>query len=89
MTVLLALLSCAQTGLTHTLGWRPLLDPVDITSYRLLLLLPLALAISLVYKTIKLPTLDRLIPQTALLFVQIVGFMVTSAIVLWLVTSWA
>ena len=46
--------------LTLTLAWRPFLDPLDFHEMWYLLLPPLVFAIAIVYKALKLPTLERL-----------------------------
>ncbi|MEX2673019.1 MAG: hypothetical protein WD294_13020 [Phycisphaeraceae bacterium] len=46
------------------LAYRPFLDPLDLHDHWLWLLPPLAFVIALVYKTLKLPHLDHLWPQT-------------------------
>lgn len=67
-----------------SLGYRPLLDPIPVDDYWLLLLVPLVFAISLVYKTIKLDDLTHLPRQTFFLAGQIVAFMLLAAAALWL-----
>jgi len=74
--------SAISTG--FTLGYRPLLDPIAVDDYWLVLLLPLVFAISLVYKTIKLDDLTHLPRQAIYLASQIVAFMVLTASALWL-----
>ena len=70
--------------LTTVLGYRPLLDPIPIDDYWLLLLLPLVFVIALVYKTIKLDDLTHLMHHALYLAGQIVVFMVLAAAGLWL-----
>lgn len=71
-----------------TLAWIPLLDPVDLREpWTFLLLIPLAAAISIVYKTIKLPDLNQLPRQATRLTLQIVGAMILAAIALLILTS--
>ncbi|MCX5661869.1 MAG: hypothetical protein NTW19_19500 [Planctomycetota bacterium] len=70
-----------------TLGYRPFLDPLPLETYWLLLMPPMAIAIALVYKTIKLDSLEQLPRQAALLAVQIVAFMAMAAVGLWLITE--
>lgn len=48
MTPTLALMSL-------TCAWRPFLDPLPIDQYWLWLLLPMVLAIAVVYKAVKIP----------------------------------
>lgn len=69
------------------LAYVPLRDPIPIGEYWLLLLLPLVIVISIVYKTIKLYDLSRLPRETAVLAAQIVAFMILAAAGLWLLTE--
>ena len=55
----------------------------------LVLLLPLVVAISVVYKTIKLEDLSRLPREAGILCVQILSFMVLAAAGLWVLTWFA
>jgi hypothetical protein len=69
-------------------GYRPFLDPLAVDDEWLLLLIPLVVVISVVYKTIKLEDLSRLPRQAALLSAQIIAFMAAAAAVLWGLTEW-
>jgi hypothetical protein len=68
-------------------AYRPLLEPIMIDRYWLVLLLPLVVAIAVVYKTIKIDNLKQLPRQAALLAAQIIVFMILAAIALWLITE--
>ncbi len=68
-------------------GYRPFLDPLPLDTYWLLLLPPLAIAVALVYKTIKVENLADLPRQAAFLAAQIVAFMILAAAALWLLTE--
>jgi hypothetical protein len=70
-----------------TLAYRPFLDPLPLDTYWLLLLPPLALAIAVVIKTIRLPNLKQLPRQATLLALQIIIFMGLTAAGLWLLTE--
>jgi hypothetical protein len=70
-----------------TLAVRLLLEPLPLDDYWLVLLLPLSIAIAVVYKTIKLDDLTRLPRQASYLAAQIVAFMVLAAAALWLMTE--
>lgn len=70
-----------------TLAYRPFLDPLPLDTYWLMLLPPLALAIAVVIKTIRLQDLSQLPRQATLLAVQIVVFMGLAAAGLWLLTE--
>lgn len=82
MTPLLALLPL-------TLAYRPFLDPLPVDRLWLFLLIPLVVAISVVYKTIKTADLRHVPREAALLSAQIVAFMVLAAAGLWLLTELA
>jgi hypothetical protein len=73
------------------LAYTPLLDPLPYEPYWLVMLLPLVLAIALVYKTIKLPEgeLARLPLQAVWLAGEILAFMVLVAAALWLLPALA
>ena len=70
-----------------TLGFRPFLDPLPMDRYWMLLLLPLVIGISVVYKTIKVDRLEKLPREASVLAAQIVAFMVMAAVALWLLTE--
>ncbi|MEQ9453961.1 MAG: hypothetical protein RLN76_05130 [Phycisphaeraceae bacterium] len=69
------------------LAWRPFLDPLPIEDVWLWFLIPLSLAVALVYKAIKLPTLERLWIESVLLGFQILAFMALAAVGLWILTE--
>jgi len=69
------------------LAYTPLVDPLPYEPYWLVLLLPLVLAIALVYKAIKSPTLATLPQQAVRLAGEILMFMVLIAAGLWLLTT--
>ena len=69
------------------LAYVPLRDPVPVGDYWLLLLLPLVVAIAVVYKTIKVYDLSRLPREATILSAQIVAFMILAAAGLWLLTE--
>lgn len=69
------------------LAWRPFLDPMPIDDLWLWLLVPLAFAVALIYKTIKLHDLSKLPAQTLLLGVQIIAGMALAAVALWILTE--
>ena len=49
----------------RVLAYTPFLEPLEVDRYWLVLILPLALAISVVYKTIKLADLSQVPRQAA------------------------
>ena len=71
----------------NTLAWRPFLDPLPIDDVWLVLLIPMVVAIAVVYKTIKTENLKTLAKESAYLSFQIGLFMVVAAGVLWAITS--
>ena len=76
-------------NLMLTLAWRPFLDPLWLPGRWLWLLLfpPIAVAIAIVYKTIKLPDLSRLPIEVARLSAMIVGFMAAIGLIVWLIAE--
>ena len=71
------------------LAWRPLLDPMPIDCYWLWLVIPMVVAVAVVYKAIKLDDLSRLPRQAASLSVQFIVLMALAAAVLWLISELA
>ena len=71
------------------LAYRPFLEPLPMHDHWLLLMPPLALAIALVYKTIKIDDLEQLPRQALVLTAQILIFMTVAAGVLWAITELA
>ena len=69
------------------IAYRPFLDPINVDRYWLVLLAPLVLVISIVYKTIKLQDLSVLPRHAAVLAAQIMAFMVLAAAALWLMSE--
>ena len=69
------------------LAYRPFLEPLPLDTYWLLLLPPLVLAVSVVYKTIKLEDLAQLPGQALFLSGQIIAFMILAAAALWMITE--
>ena len=70
-------------------SWRPFLDPMNLHRpwEGLALLPPLVIAVALVYKTLKLPTLGRLGAETLHLTLYILAMMAAAAAVLWAVVE--
>jgi hypothetical protein len=68
-------------------GYTPFLDPLPLDRYWLVLLVPMVLAIAVVYKAIKLDDLAQLPRQTLSLAAQIVAFMLLAAAGLWLISE--
>ncbi len=66
------------------LAWVPFVQPLPLHELWLVLLLPLAFGVALVYKTLKLPDLDDLLVQTLRTASMIILFMIIAAAVLWI-----
>lgn len=79
----------ALSTLCTMLAWVPLLEPIPIHSapLHLLLLLPLTLAIAIVYRTLKMPTLEYLGVRVLQLMLTIVTVMALAAVVLWFIVD--
>ena len=69
------------------LAYRPFLEPLPLERVWMLLLLPAALAIAIVYKAIKLPRLERMGREVLLLSGQIVFFLALAAAGLWVLMA--
>jgi len=74
--------------MTCLLAWVPLLQPLPLDDQWLLLLLPLIIAISFVYKALRMDNLKHLPQQATYMCVQIIIFLIASAAILWAVTRW-
>ncbi|MFG0328538.1 MAG: hypothetical protein ACF8PN_01455 [Phycisphaerales bacterium] len=74
--------------MTLLLAWRPFLDPLAIEQSWWLFLFPLVLGISMVYKAVRLPSLQRFWRQTLKMSLQIVAAMVVLAAALFVVVEW-
>lgn len=70
------------------LAWVPFLKPIpSIDAWWPLLLVPLALGISMIYKALRLPTLDRWMISVGIMTVQIILAMALLAVGLVLVVQ--
>lgn len=70
------------------LAWRPFLDPLPLHGHWMWLLLPLVVAMAIVYKAIRVDDLSHLPRQVAVLVGQILIVLAALAAVLWLITEW-
>jgi hypothetical protein len=70
-----------------TLAFRPFFDPVPIDGYWMFLLIPMVIAIAVVYKTIKTDRLSKIPREASILAAQIVAFMALAALALWMLTE--
>lgn len=67
-------------SLIHLAAYIPFWHPLPVHEWWYLLLLPLSLGIAMIYKAIRLPTLDQYWRQVAVMTVQIVVAMIALAI---------
>ena len=72
---------------TGQLAYRPFLEPIHIGDQWFWMLVFLVGIIATVYKTIKLDDLSKLPKQAAVLSIQIVVFMILTAVVLWMLSE--
>jgi len=70
------------------LAYTPFIDPLPLHDWWLALLGPLVVVIAMVYKTLKLPSLERLWFEVARLSVLIIAAMAAAAVVLYYITEW-
>ncbi len=75
-------------ALLPLLAWRPFLDPIAIDRYWLLLILPMALGVAIVYKALRIDDLRQLPRKAAGLAAQIILYMALAALAVWLATVW-
>ena len=88
MTAILSPITGLLTGTGPALlAFRPFLDPVPVDQYWMLMLLPMVIAIAVVYKTIKTDRLEKIPREATVLAAQIVAFMVMAAAALWMLTE--
>ena len=66
-------------------GHRLFIDPLPVDGWWPLLLLPLLFTVALVYKTLKLPTLGRLLPESLKLAGEVALVMIVVAVLLRLI----
>jgi hypothetical protein len=66
------------------LAYRPLLDPLNVHDIWWMFLVPMALGISIVYKAVRVQTMDRYRQQVAIMTVQIILGMIALAVVSYL-----
>lgn len=80
--MLLLIASIAQAGAPAAArGWRPFLDPAPIPDILwFLTLVPLALGVSVVYKAVRVRTMDRYAVNVLVMTAQIVAAMVLLAL---------
>ena len=81
------LLESIQISRLSLFAIQPFHQPLPLDDYWIVLLLPMVLAISAVYKAIKTEDLSQLPRQAVSLAFQIIAFMILAAAMLWLVTE--
>ena len=68
------------------IAWTPFVHPVRLSFASLLWLLPpLCLFVAVIYKTVRMHRLDRLVFEVASLVVYMLGGLVALGVALWLV----
>lgn len=71
--------------MTHILAWIPFIEPMPaIGSWWPILLVPLSIGISMIYKALRLPTLKNYAMGVGIMSLQIIAAMVALAIGLYL-----
>lgn len=74
-------------GLSQVLAYRPFLDPLPVWDYWVWLLLPLSLAISVVYKSVRADSMRRVPAEAIRLTIWIVAAMGAAAVALMLLVA--
>lgn len=77
----------ADLHLSLLLAYRPFLEPLPIDDYWLWGVVPVVLAVCLVYKLVKDEDLDGVFRRAVGLTTQVLLFMALAAAVLWVVTE--
>ncbi len=70
------------------LAYRPFLDSLPIASHWIVLMLPLCLAVSVVYKSIKCRYMSLVPFEAAAIFLWIIGGFAAAAAALYLLVKW-
>lgn len=70
-------------GAPALVAWRPFLDPLPLHNLWWVLLFPLALGVSVAYKAVSVPDMDRYWPQVARMTIQIIVGMLALAAALY------
>lgn len=69
------------------LAWTPFLQPLPLEAYWMWLILPIAAAIAVVYKALKLRNIEQLPVEAAKLTVVIIASMIIAAIALYVLVE--
>jgi hypothetical protein len=72
----------------HLLAFRPFLDVPPIADYWVVLMLPLCLAVSVVYKSMKCRYMSQVPWEASVIFVWIIGGFAATAAALMLLVNW-
>lgn len=75
----------AQAAAPHP--YRPFIDPLDLHNLWWFTLIPLALAISMAYKAVRLEDLSRFWTQSLLMTIQVVAGMIGLAVAAFIVVE--
>jgi hypothetical protein len=70
------------------LAYRPFLDPLPVWDYWYLLILPLCIAVAVVYKSMKCRTMSRVPIEAGQIVLWIIGGFSGAAVVLMLLVKW-
>lgn len=65
-------------------GYRPFIDPLNLHNWWWALIVPLALGVSVAYKAVRLPNLDRYWREVGVMTLQVLLGMAALAAALWL-----
>ena len=76
-----------MSGGFAVLGYRPFLDPLEAYSYWWIFIFPLLLGISIVYKAIRLPTLDNYWKQVTKMTAQVLIAMLVMAVCFYIIVQ--
>lgn len=93
ITQIISQLGCGFFGesifepVSTVLAYRPFLDPLYAYAYWWLFLFPLLIGISIVYKAIRLPTLDNYWKQVTKMTAQVFIAMIVMAVCLYFIVQ--
>lgn len=84
---MIAILAISANATFLFSAWIPFLHPLPIDRYWMILIVPLLLSITVVWKVIKLDNLQKIWQEVASLTGQFIALMVIAAAFLWLITT--
>ena len=67
----------------HILAWTPFLQPMPVWNYWMLLLLPLTVGVSVVYKSMKCRDMSQVPREATQIGIMILLGMAAAAVILW------